>query len=128
MQVGFAAAFLTLVVSLAIVPVMFRLDPFRHQQIQRQRWVAGHRGGMLAGLILSGTTRFAADLLIVDDPVKGAAEADSAAHRRRLLAEFKASLLSRLHPGRSCVILTTRGTSTSWPGNCRRARQPLAAI
>ena len=47
-------------------------------------------------------------MLIVDDPVKGAAEADSAAHRRRLLAEFKASLLSRLHPGASCVVVMSR--------------------
>jgi hypothetical protein len=73
------------------------------------RWrVAGRRGGMLAGGILSGTTGFGANLLIVDDPVKGATEADSAAHRRRLLAEFKASLLSRLHPGASCVVVMTR--------------------
>lgn len=73
------------------------------------RWrVAGHRGGMLAGGILSGTTGFGANLLIVDDPVKGATEADSAAHRRRLLAEFKASLLSRLHPGASCVVVMSR--------------------
>jgi hypothetical protein len=73
------------------------------------RWrVSGHRGGMLAGGILSGTTGFGANLLIVDDPVKGAAEADSAAHRRRLLAEFKASLLSRLHPGGSAVVVASR--------------------
>ncbi|MCV7377937.1 hypothetical protein H7K38_04630 [Mycobacterium alsense] len=73
------------------------------------RWrVAGHRGGMLAGGILSGTTGFGATLLLVDDPVKNAQEADSAAHRRRLHAEFKASLLSRLHPGASCVVVMSR--------------------
>jgi hypothetical protein len=73
------------------------------------RWrVAGRRGGMLAGGILSGTTGFGADLLIVDDPVRGASDADSAASRRRLLAEFKASLLSRVHPGGSVVIISSR--------------------
>jgi hypothetical protein len=74
------------------------------------RWrVAGCRGGMLAGGILSSTTGFgASSLLVVDDPIKGAAEADSRAYRRRLLAEFKASLLSRLHPGASCVVVTSR--------------------
>ncbi len=73
------------------------------------RWrVKGRRGGMLAGGILSGTTGFGADLLLVDDPVKGDSDADSAAHRRRLLAEFRSSLLSRLHPGASCVIVMTR--------------------
>lgn len=74
------------------------------------RWrVAGRRGGMLAGGILSSTTGFgASSLLVVDDPIKGAAEADSPAYRRRLLAEFKTSLLSRLHPGASCVVVTSR--------------------
>ena len=73
------------------------------------RWrVEGRRGGMLAGGILSGTTGFGADLLIVDDPVKGASEADSAAQRRRLLAEFRASLLSRVHPGGSVVVVMSR--------------------
>lgn len=73
------------------------------------RWrVAGHRGGMLAGGILSGTTGFGASLLIIDDPIKNAAEADSPAYRRRLLAEFKASLMTRLMPGGSAVIVLTR--------------------
>jgi hypothetical protein len=81
------------------------------------RWrVAGHRGGLLAGGILSGTTGFGATLLLVDDPVKGAGEADSAAHRRRLLAEFKASLLSRLHPLASCVVVMSRWSPNDLAG------------
>ncbi len=73
------------------------------------RWlVAGRRGGVLAGGIGSPTTGFGASLLIVDDPVKGAAEADSPAHRRRLVSAFRGDLLSRLHPGASCVVISTR--------------------
>jgi hypothetical protein len=73
------------------------------------RWrVEGHRGGMLAGGILSSTTGFGSDLLIVDDPVKGAQEADSAAYRRRLIAEFRASLLTRLMPRGSAIVVLTR--------------------
>lgn len=73
------------------------------------RWqLAGARGGLLAGGILSGATGFGADLLIVDDPIKNSVEADSAAYRRRLSTEFRASLLSRLHPGASVVIVATR--------------------
>lgn len=73
------------------------------------RWrVAGHRGGMLAGGILSSTTGFGASVLLVDDPVKGAHEADSDAYRRRLTAEFKASLMTRLMPGGSAVLVLTR--------------------
>ncbi|MGH3556410.1 terminase large subunit domain-containing protein [Mycobacterium sp.] len=73
------------------------------------RWrVSGHRGGMLAGGILSATTGFGASVLCVDDPVKGAQEADSDAYRRRLTAEFKASLMTRLMPGASAIVVLTR--------------------
>lgn len=73
------------------------------------RWrVDGHRGGMLAGGILSSTTGFGATVLIVDDPVKGAQEADSDAYRRRLVSEFKASLMTRLMPGGSAILVLTR--------------------
>ncbi|OBK97750.1 hypothetical protein A5645_05610 [Mycobacterium asiaticum] len=73
------------------------------------RWrVAGHRGGMLAGGILSSTTGFGANVLVVDDPVKGAQEADSDAYRRRLVAEFRASLMTRLMPGGSAIVVLTR--------------------
>lgn len=73
------------------------------------RWrVEGHRGGMLAGGILSATTGFGSDLLIIDDPVKGAQEADSPAYRRRLVNEFRASLLTRLMPGGSAIVVLTR--------------------
>ncbi|WP_234802636.1 terminase large subunit domain-containing protein [Mycobacteroides salmoniphilum] len=73
------------------------------------RWrVDGRRGGMLAGGILSSTTGFGANYLIVDDPVKGAQEADSDAHRRRLVNEFRASLMTRLMPGGSAIVVLTR--------------------
>jgi hypothetical protein len=73
------------------------------------RWkVEGHRGGLLAAGILSGITGFGADLLIVDDPVKNAQEADSPAYRRRIVNEFRSTLMSRLHPGASVVLIQTR--------------------
>jgi hypothetical protein len=73
------------------------------------RWrVNGHRGGMLAGGILSSTTGFGANTLVLDDPVKGAQEADSDAYRRRLVGEFRASLMTRLMPGGSAIVVLTR--------------------
>jgi hypothetical protein len=82
------------------------------------RWkVDGHDGGLLAGGILSPTTGFGASaLLVVDDPIKGAAEADSPAYRRRLLSAFRADLLSRLHPGASCVVVASRWHPEDLPG------------
>jgi hypothetical protein len=82
------------------------------------RWrVARHRGGVLAGGIASPTTGFgASSLLVVDDPIKGQAEADSPVYRRRLLSAFRADLLSRLHPGASCVVVATRWHPEDLPG------------
>jgi len=74
------------------------------------RWqVDGHRGGLLAGGILSGITGFgASSVLLIDDPIKNVQEADSPAYRRRVAAEFRSTLMTRLHPGASVVIIGTR--------------------
>lgn len=73
------------------------------------RWrVDGHKGGLLATGINSGVTGFGADLLIIDDPVKDAAEADSAAHRRRVVSEYRSTLSTRVHPAGSVLLVMTR--------------------
>ncbi|MCV7223642.1 terminase large subunit domain-containing protein [Mycolicibacterium elephantis] len=74
------------------------------------RWrVDGHAGGLLATGINSGATGFGASgLMIIDDPVKDAAEADSAAHRRRVVNEYRSTLATRLHPGASVLLVMTR--------------------
>jgi len=70
------------------------------------RWrVEGRRGGMLAAGINSHIVGFGADLMIIDDVVGGAVEADSAAHRRRVLNEYQGSLSTRIHPGGSALLV-----------------------
>lgn len=70
--------------------------------------VDGHEGGVLATGINSGVTGFGADMMIIDDPVKDAAEADSKAHRKRVLNEFQGTLSTRVHPGGSILLVMTR--------------------
>ncbi|MHC9292041.1 terminase large subunit domain-containing protein [Mycobacterium sp. LTG2003] len=70
--------------------------------------VEGHEGGLLATGINSGVTGFGADLMVIDDPVKDAAEADSKAHRKRVLNEFQGTLSTRVHPGGSILLVMTR--------------------
>lgn len=73
------------------------------------RWrVEGRKGGMLAAGINSHIVGFGADLMILDDVVGGATEADSAAHRRRILNEYQGSLSTRIHPGGSALLVMTR--------------------
>ena len=69
----------------------------------------GHRGGLLASGLLSGLTGHGTDaLLIVDDVVKNMTEADSPTYRRRVVAEFRGTLLTRTEPGASVVVIGTR--------------------
>ncbi|SIL05655.1 terminase large subunit domain-containing protein [Mycobacteroides abscessus] len=90
------------------------------------RWaVEGRRGGVLAGGIQSGATGFGADLLIVDDPVKDAAEADSAAHRKRILNEYRSSLSTRVHPGGSTLLGMTRWHENDLAGELLDAEPDL---
>ncbi len=73
------------------------------------RWrIEGRRGGLLATGINSGVTGFGADVLVVDDPVKDATEAESVAHRRRVVSEFRSTLSTRLHPDASILLCQTR--------------------
>ncbi len=85
----------------------FRLSPDR---TSAGRWtVDNHSGGLLAVGIGSSITGFGADLLLVDDAAaKNATEADSAAQRRKVLAEFRSTLLTRVHPGGGICLIGAR--------------------
>lgn len=96
----------------------FRLSPDRAAV---GRWkVDGRSGGLLAAGVLSGITGYGADLLLLDDVTKNAQEADSPTYRRRVMHEFRATLLTRLHPGGSVVIIGTRGILTISSAHCSR--------
>jgi hypothetical protein len=74
------------------------------------RWeLDAHAGGLLAAGMLSGITGFGATgLLVVDDAHKNLQEADSPALRRKVVHEFRATLMTRVHPGASVVVIGTR--------------------
>ncbi|MGO9157324.1 terminase large subunit domain-containing protein [Mycobacterium sp.] len=70
--------------------------------------VDGHAGKLLAQGVNSGAVGFGADLLILDDIVKDREQAESVAHRRRILNEYRSSLASRVHPGGSILLVMSR--------------------
>lgn len=63
---------------------------------------------MLAGGILSGITGNRADLIVIDDPVKGREDADSPTIREKTKAEYVDSILTRGKPGFRLLIIQTR--------------------
>lgn len=68
----------------------------------------GHRGGLVAvglGGTISGRP---ADLLIIDDPIKGMEAADSPATKKHLIESFQGDLTTRLAPGAPIILIQTR--------------------
>lgn len=70
--------------------------------------LAGKRGGMISTGIGGSITGEGADLLIVDDPIKNAEEANSVVVREKIKAEWESTLMTRLHKGGSVIVIMTR--------------------
>lgn len=99
----------------------FRLSP---DKTAVGRWtVEGRAGGLLAAGINSGVTGHGAGILFIDDPVKDQAEADSAAHRRRVLNEYRSTLSTRVHPNGGVCVIQTRWHERDLAG-CLLADEP----
>lgn len=70
--------------------------------------IRGHGGGVKSVGIGGGITGFAADLMVIDDPVKSWAEAYSETYRRRVWDWWLTEASTRLSPGASVVLVLTR--------------------
>lgn len=74
-----------------------------------QTWdIADHRGGYLAAGVGSGIAGHGADVLLVDDPVRNAEEADSETYRENTWDWFNQDAVTRLEPGGRIVLIGTR--------------------
>jgi len=74
-----------------------------------QAWdIANHRGGYVAAGVGGGITGHGADVLLIDDPVASADEADSATFRERTWSWFTETALTRLEPAGRVVVIGTR--------------------
>jgi predicted phage terminase large subunit-like protein len=73
------------------------------------RWeVAGHEGGMTTAGVGGPITGKGADLLILDDLIKNAEEANSEVHRENIWEWLTSTALTRLEPGGVVAYLNTR--------------------
>jgi predicted phage terminase large subunit-like protein len=69
---------------------------------------AGGEGGVWATSVGGSVTGEGGDLIIIDDPHKGRAEAESALERDRVKQWFNDDVLSRQEPGASVFVVQTR--------------------
>lgn len=80
-----------------------------HDNGAASEWtLTGHQGGMLSVGRGAGVTGRPADLLIIDDPLKDRAEADSATIRDTCWDWWTDALSARLAPGAPVVLILTR--------------------
>lgn len=71
--------------------------------------IAEYGGGVIAAGVGGGITGHGAKLAIIDDPIKGRAEAESEVYRERVHDWYSDDLLTRLEePGGAIVIMHTR--------------------
>jgi predicted phage terminase large subunit-like protein len=70
--------------------------------------LAGHQGGMYSTGVGGAVTGRAADLLIIDDPIKDRKEADSELQRDTVWDWWTDAASARLAPGAPVVIILTR--------------------
>ncbi|WP_336741553.1 phage terminase large subunit [Aureimonas altamirensis] len=71
-------------------------------------WSLTNGSEYMAGGILSGITGNRADLVLIDDPVKGRQDAESPVIRRKTLDAYHDDLMTRLLPGGSVILVQTR--------------------
>lgn len=70
--------------------------------------LAGHEGGVFSIGVGGGVTGRPADMLIIDDPVKDLAEAESKTYRDRVWDWWQAASGARLAPGAPVIVIMTR--------------------
>ena len=80
-----------------------KLDPDNRSA---EKWVVhGKRGGYVAAGVGGGITGRGAHVLVIDDPIKAAEDADSVDNREKLWQWYLSTAYSRLAPGAGVLII-----------------------
>lgn len=83
--------------------------PIDGESSSKANWRTGvDDGGVWATSVGGPITGEGFDLLIIDDPVKGRASAESAVERENLWEWFNEDAYTRIEPGGSCIIFMAR--------------------
>lgn len=70
--------------------------------------IVGHRGVYRSAGVGGGITGMGGDIILIDDPIKDRAEADSPTIRNRVWDWYTSTLYTRLAPGGGIIVIQTR--------------------
>lgn len=105
---------------IAAYPDMLRVT-LRPDSRAAHRWNTPQGGGMLTAGFDGTVTGFGADLLIIDDPFKGWAEAQSETIRNTVWNTWLSVFKTRLQPGASVIVIMTRWHESDLVGRLLQA-------
>lgn len=88
-------------------PGIFKKGPNKLVQT-KEYWETDTGGKCRAAGLDAGITRYGAELFIIDDPIKNAADASSEVIINKILAEMGPSVQSRIYPGGKLIVIQTR--------------------
>lgn len=88
-------------------PAIWGIGPNKNIQT-KEYWETEKGGRCRAAGLDAGITRYGAELFIIDDPIKNAAEASSEIIIKKILAEMGPSVQSRIYPGGKLIVIQTR--------------------
>ena len=89
-------------------PVLWQLWVRRDRQAADDWQIARHEGGMVCAGVGGPIMGRGADLLVIDDPVKSAEEANSETYRERAWDWYRSVAYTRLEPAGTIILIMTR--------------------
>lgn len=87
---------------------IFGVKPDKKKATSREFQISGHKGKMISKGYGSSLTGNTGNLILIDDPVKNAVEADSQRDRDKKWADFQKSILTRAGAGDKIILIMTR--------------------
>lgn len=104
-------------------PSLFNVEVARDAAAADLWCLAGHEGGMATAGVGGPLTGKGAHILIVDDPTKNSAEAESEAIQSRLWDWWESTALTRLEPGGGVIVVQTRWHLDDLAGRAMREQK-----
>ena len=85
--------------------------------------IVGHHGMYRSTGVGGGITGMGADILILDDPIKDAEQADSTTYREKTWEWYLSTAYTRLSPGGGVLLCVTRWNEDDLPGRLLEAQK-----